>query len=89
MRAALQNALAAKPSIAAAFKAYDTARNGRAARIQAASRHQGDMYHMAEPASLARDMVMRVWGPRRMLARQDWIYGYTGPASQTRSKRLS
>jgi salicylate hydroxylase len=87
--AALQNALAAEPSIAAAFKAYDTARNGRAARIQAASRHQGDIYHMAEPASLARDMVMRVWGPRRMLARQDWIYGYTGPASQTRSKRLS
>jgi salicylate hydroxylase len=31
---------------------------------------------MSEPAALARDIVMRVLGPRRMLARQDWIYDY-------------
>ena len=47
------------------------------------------IWSMAEPASFARDTVMRILGSRRMLARQDWIYDYTGPASQTRSERLS
>lgn len=87
--AALESALAAEADIAAAFKAYDAARSARAARIQVASRRQGDIYHMAGPASFARDTVMRVLGPRRMLARQDWIYRDTGLASQTRSERLS
>jgi salicylate hydroxylase len=31
---------------------------------------------MREPAALARDIVMRLLGPQRMLARQDWIYDY-------------
>jgi salicylate hydroxylase len=74
--AALEGALAANSEIAAAFKAYAAARSARAARIQAASRRQGDLYHLSEPAALARDIVMRALGSRRMLARQDWIYGY-------------
>jgi salicylate hydroxylase len=74
--AALESALSTNSDIAAAFRTYADARSARAARIQAASRRQGDIYHMREPAALARDIVMRVLGPRRMLARQDWIYGY-------------
>jgi salicylate hydroxylase len=73
---ALEHALSAHSDIAVAFEAYATARSARATRIQAASRRQGEIYHMPEPASLARDIVMRVLGSRRMLARQDWIYGY-------------
>jgi salicylate hydroxylase len=74
--AALEQALSANNDIAAAFQVYESARTGRAARIQAASRRQGEIYHMAGPAGLARDMVMRVLRTRRMLARQDWIYDY-------------
>src|SRR5947209_1949003 len=74
--AALESALAAESDITAAFKRYEAARRARAARFQAASRRQGDIYHMADPAALAGDMVMRILGPRRMLARQDWIYDY-------------
>jgi salicylate hydroxylase len=72
--AALEQALSANKDIAAAFEIYGSARSARAARIQAASRRQGEIYHMAGPAALARDIVMRVLGPRRMLARQDWLY---------------
>jgi salicylate hydroxylase len=74
--AALESALSRSHDIAAAFAAYENTRTARAARVQAASRRQGDIYHMREPAALARDIVMRVLGPRRMLARQDWIYDY-------------
>jgi salicylate hydroxylase len=74
--AALESALSASGDIPAAFAAYEQARRARAARIQKASRRQGDIYHMSEPVALARDIMMRVLGPRRMLARQDWIYDY-------------
>jgi salicylate hydroxylase len=74
--AALELALAANSDIAAGFKTYEQARTARTARLQGASRRQGDIYHMAGPAALARDIVMRVLGARRMLARQDWIYDY-------------
>lgn len=74
--AALERALTSHGDIAAAFAHYETARSARAARIEAASRRQGDIYHMPEPAALGRDIAMRVLGPRRMLARQDWIYDY-------------
>jgi salicylate hydroxylase len=87
--AALELALVANSDIAAAFKAYEQARTARTARLQGASRRQGDIYHMAEPAALARDMVMRVLGARRMLARQGWIYDYEAPGSQSTPKVLS
>jgi salicylate hydroxylase len=74
--AALALALTANSDIAAAFETYEQARTARTARLQGASRRQGDIYHMAEPAASARDIVMRVLGARRMLARQDWIYNY-------------
>jgi salicylate hydroxylase len=74
--AALERALSGSHDIAAAFAAYENARRARASRVQAASRRQGDIYHMREPAALARDIVMRLLGPRRMWARQDWIYDY-------------
>jgi salicylate hydroxylase len=87
--AALELALGASSDIAAAFAIYEQARGTRTARLQAASRRQGDIYHMAEPAALARDIVMRVLGARRMLARQDWIYDYKAPASQSTPDVLS
>jgi len=53
---------------------YSAARMPRASRIQAASRAQGKIYHMAGLKAFARDTVLRASGSRRLLSRQDWIY---------------
>jgi salicylate hydroxylase len=45
-------------------------------RVQRTARQQGRIYHLANPFAFARDLVIRTLGPRRMLARQDWIYGW-------------
>ena len=34
------------------------------------------IYHLAGPLALARDLVIKAMGARRMLARQDWIYDW-------------
>ncbi len=86
--AALEQALSAHADIAAAFADYETSRTARTARIHAASRWQGDIYHMAEPAGLARDIGMRILGAERMLARQDWIYRSEPAASQSSGREL-
>jgi salicylate hydroxylase len=64
------------PAIAAAFKHYADLRRPRVLRVQRAARQQGRIYHLANPLALARDLVIRTLGPRRMLARQDWIYDW-------------
>jgi salicylate hydroxylase len=73
--AALEGVLSGNSDMVAALAAYQAARTARAARLQMASRRQGDIYHMSGPAAFARDLVMRALGPRRLLARQDWVYG--------------
>ena len=50
---------------------------GRAWRgLQRAARQAGRIYHLTGPAAFARDLAIRAMGPRRMLARQDWIYDW-------------
>ena len=63
--------------ILAALQAYERRRAPRAARVQRASRQQGDIYHLPRPAADARDLVMRALGGQRALARMDWLYGPT------------
>jgi salicylate hydroxylase len=74
--AALEQAVSTNGDVAAAFRTYEEARTTHTARMHAASRRQGDIYHLAGPAAVARNIVMRVLGPRQLLARQDWIYNY-------------
>jgi salicylate hydroxylase len=62
--------------IAAALKQYGRARQARVRRVQRTARQQGRIYHLTGPAALARDLAIRALGPQRMLARQDWIYGW-------------
>jgi salicylate hydroxylase len=45
-------------------------------RVQRTARQQGRIYHFSGPLALARDHAIRALGPDRMLARQDWIYGW-------------
>jgi salicylate hydroxylase len=72
--AALGAALALDLPIELALSAYAQARRDHTAKVQKASRHQGVIYHLSGPAAAARDLAMRAMGPRRMLARNDWIY---------------
>ncbi|WGD55787.1 FAD-dependent monooxygenase [Bradyrhizobium sp. CB1650] len=62
--------------IAAALKQYERARQARVRRVQRTARQQGRIYHLTGPLAIARDLSIRALGPERMLARQDWIYGW-------------
>jgi salicylate hydroxylase len=72
--AALARALACSATIAHGLGAYQAARFERARRVQAASRRQAVIYHLAGPASVARDLAMRLMGPQYLLAQYDWLY---------------
>lgn len=70
------NATESTASIAAALKQYGRARRARVRQVQRTARQQGQIYHLTGPLALARDLAIRALGPERMLARQDWIYGW-------------
>lgn len=70
------NATESAADIAAALKQYGRARRARVKRVQRTARQQGQIYHLTGPLALARDLSIRALGPERMLARQDWIYGW-------------
>ena len=74
--AALAAALGESRDVAAALAVYSRARGARAALVQARSRRQGDIYHMAGPSAFARNLVLRAMGPERMAAQTDWLYGH-------------
>jgi salicylate hydroxylase len=63
-------------SVAAALKQYGRGRQARVRKVQRTARQQGRIYHLGGPFALARDLAIRALGPDRMLARQDWIYGW-------------
>jgi salicylate hydroxylase len=60
--------------LAAAFQNYENLRRARVARVQQASRRNGQIYHLKGAARIARDRAMQLLGGARLLARQDWIY---------------
>ncbi|MFN4012194.1 MAG: FAD-dependent oxidoreductase [Pannonibacter sp.] len=62
--------------IPAALAAYQQQRQPRATQVQQAASTNATIYHMAWPASLARDTVLRASSPERLLRRMDWIYGW-------------
>jgi salicylate hydroxylase len=62
--------------VAAALKDYATRRRPRVGKVQRAARFQGQIYHLGGPMALARDLAIQALGPRRMLARQSWIYDW-------------
>jgi salicylate hydroxylase len=64
------------PSIAGAMQMYARTRRSRISRVQRAARQNGRIYHLTGPMAFARDLAIKAMGPRRMLARQDWIYDW-------------
>lgn len=80
---ALEDALVLAECLAAdagdpveAFRQFETQRQQRAARVQAASRRQGRIYHLPPPLSWARDAALRLVSSSRLMARYDWLYGW-------------
>ena len=63
-------------AIPAALKRYARLRRSRVARVQRTARRNGVIYHLDGAAAFARDLFIRSMGPRRMLARQDWIFDW-------------
>jgi salicylate hydroxylase len=56
---------------------YGHRRRRRAARVAAASKRNGTIYHLSGPLAGARNLAMRTLGPERLMARYDWLYGWT------------
>ncbi|HLI98837.1 MAG TPA: FAD-dependent monooxygenase [Bradyrhizobium sp.] len=61
-------------SLSDALKSYARQRRPRVTQIQRYARQAGRIYHLTGPLALARDLAIKAMGPKRMLARQDWIY---------------
>lgn len=59
-----------------AFSRYAGLRQARTRKVAALSARNGRIFHMPWPLSMARDMVMRLQGPRAHLRRLDWIYSH-------------
>jgi salicylate hydroxylase len=54
--------------------AYAAARRARANRVQAASRRQGQIYHLGAPAAFFRDLALQSVSGQRLLGHYDWLY---------------
>ncbi|MBB5049864.1 salicylate hydroxylase [Rhodopseudomonas rhenobacensis] len=63
-------------AVPAALQRYATLRQPRVTRVQRTARQNGQIYHLAGAAALARDLAMRALGGQRLLARQSWIYDW-------------
>lgn len=79
--AVLANVLGETPpetakQMTAALKRYARLRRPRVTRVQRTARQQGRIYHYTGALALARDLAIKAMGPRRMLARQSWIYDW-------------
>jgi salicylate hydroxylase len=66
--------------IAAAFSRYENRRILRLARVQRASARTGEIYHMSGAMRLARNIALAALSGRRLLSRNDWLYGYRADA---------
>ena len=73
---ALARVLTQVEDIHAALSAYSRNRVGRAARVQREALKLGRIYHMSGPLAFARDLAIRLRGPRALMERYDWLYGY-------------
>jgi len=75
--AVLATMLGAAPhELAAAMRRYEEARGTRTMRVQRAARRNDTIYHLAWPASAARNLMLGRMGSERLRAQYDWIYGW-------------
>lgn len=72
--AVLAQCLGESADASVALAHYTRLRRERVARVQRFAQQNGRIYHLKGVAALARDLGITALGPRRMLARPDWIY---------------
>lgn len=63
-------------NVAEALRNYEALRHGRTARVQRAARFTGDMYQLDGPLAVARNVLLRRMGSKRLRARYDWLYDW-------------
>jgi salicylate hydroxylase len=61
----------------AALRNYERERHVRTARVQRAAYRTGAVYHLRGGAALLRRLALTIMGGQRLIARYDWIYGWT------------
>src|SRR6266508_2121582 len=62
---------------AAAMRRYERQRRARTARAQRAARRNGIVYQLGGPGAFLRTLALSTIGGERLLARYDWLYGWT------------
>jgi salicylate hydroxylase len=62
---------------AGAMRRYERQRRVRAARAQRAARRNGIVYQLGGPGAFLRTLALTTIGGERLLARYDWLYGWT------------
>jgi salicylate hydroxylase len=62
---------------AAAMRRYERQRRARTARAQRAARRNGIVYQLGGPGAFLRTLALSAIGSERLLARYDWLYGWT------------
>ena len=60
-----------------AMRAYEERRLPRTARVQRAARRSGGLYHMSGLAGALRSLAFAALNGERLIARYDWLYGWT------------
>jgi salicylate hydroxylase len=77
----LAERLANEKSVPAALSIYGEERRARAARVAAASRTNGRIYHQSGLMRLARNAALAIAPPARLMAGYDWLYGWKARGS--------
>ena len=65
--------------IPSALLRYEFNRRARVMRVQAASRRNGQIYHLSGFMAAARNSMLRTLPPERLMFSYDWLYGWTPP----------
>jgi 3-hydroxybenzoate 6-monooxygenase len=66
----------ASADVGAILRRFEAQRRKRVARVQALSRRNGQLYHLAQPLAWGRDAVLRWLPGRRLMAGYDWLYDW-------------
>ncbi len=78
--AVIARLIAGANDVPAALQAYGDARRARAARVQSASKRNGEIYHMHGAMAVARNAAMSFTPAERLIGSYDWLYGWRDEA---------
>lgn len=86
---ALGHSLESERDVSQALRVYSRLRVPRATQVQHEASRQSRIYHMKGPMAVARDVAMRLLGPRGLSARYDWLYECHAQPPQPRRRQFA